>query len=76
MFEPFTDQLRALIIEDVINILNSDARINTNEVIVDEFEHGLVIQCQVTYIPFQVEDIFTLEFDRRTVEKFNNQIES
>lgn len=75
LFDPFTEQLREFIIEDSINILNSDPRIEVNEVLVDTFEHGIVIQATVTYKPLDVIDTFSLEFDRRTITEFGNTAE-
>ncbi len=75
LFEPFTDQLRDIIVEDTINILNLDSRITVDEVIADTFEHGIVIQATVTYHPFDVVETFSLEFDRRTITEFGNTAE-
>ncbi len=65
LFEPMTEQLKELIAKDVEEIVNSDPRIAVNDLTVDATDQGISIQIEVTYLPFNISDNMTLNFDRR-----------
>ena len=71
LFEPFTDSLREEIVEDTRRILDSDPRLEVENLIVDEFEHGIVIDATINYVPFAQTDRLAIEFDRRALEENN-----
>ena len=49
LFEPLTEDLRDAIIEDVTEIANYDPRIITESVLVDEYEHGILVELSIRY---------------------------
>jgi phage baseplate assembly protein W len=64
IFEPFTDSAKKMIIKDVETIINYDPRITVNSVLVDATEQGLRIEAEVTYLPFNVSERMTFNFDK------------
>ena len=66
LFEPLTEATRQLIIDDVTEQLNADQRLATNEIIVEEYEHGIAIQASLTYVPYNITEKLVFKFDRDT----------
>lgn len=66
IFEPLTPDTQALIIEDVQRIVNYDPRLNVNGVLIDEFEHGLQIQVDLTFLPDNRSDSLFLVFNNQS----------
>lgn len=64
LFEPMTPQLRNLIIDNVTNIVNSDPRIYVSQIIVDEYETGIQIECNIKYLLFNIQESMQLNFDK------------
>ena len=64
LFENFTEEVKNIIAKDVEDIINYDPRIQVNEVQVDATDQGIRIQADLTYIPFNVNEQMTFEFDK------------
>lgn len=64
LFEQFTEQVKDIIAKDVEDIINYDPRISVNSVAVDSTEQGIRVQADVTYIPFNVNERMTFDFDK------------
>lgn len=64
LFEQFTEEVKKLITEDVEQIINYDPRIVINGVIIDSTDMGIRIEANVTYIPFNINERMTFNFDR------------
>lgn len=64
IFEQFTEEVKNIIAKDVEDIVNYDPRIAINEVQIDSTDLGIRIQADVTYIPFNVNERMTFEFDK------------
>ena len=69
LFENFTEDVKQIIAKDVEAIINYDPRISVNSVIVDSTDLGIRIQADIVYIPFNVNERMTFDFD-----KANNMI--
>lgn len=65
IFDQFTEQVKNIIAKDVEDIINYDPRMSVNSVFVDSTPQGIRIQADVTYIPFNVNERMTFDFDRR-----------
>lgn len=65
LFENFTEDIKTTIAKDVEDIINYDPRIIVNEVQIDTTEQGIRIQADVTYIPFNVNEQMTFDFDKQ-----------
>ena len=64
LFENFTEEVKTLVAQDIEDILNYDPRITVNSVIVDSTDQGLRIEADVTYLPFNINERMSLNFDR------------
>jgi len=64
LFEPLTPTLRNLIIENVNDIINNDPRVSVSSVIIDEYESGIQIECNLIYLPYNIQESMQLNFDR------------
>ena len=63
LFEPLTDEIRNLIIEDVTSIINYDPRVRVMDITVSEYESGLQIECDLTYLPYNISESLRFRFD-------------
>ncbi len=66
LFEPLTEETKAILVEDIKRIVNYDPRINVNGVIIDQLENGLQIQVDILYLPTNMSDQLTLMFDNQS----------
>lgn len=64
IFEPLTDDVKRLIIQDVEEIINYDPRIVAENVVLSEYESGLIIECSLTYLPYYITESLQLRFDQ------------
>jgi len=64
LFEPFTEEVKKLITDDVEAIINYDPRIAINGVIIDSTDMGIRIQADITYLPFNINERMAFDFDR------------
>lgn len=65
LFEPLTENLKEAIANNVTTIINSDPRINANRVIVDQYESGIQIECELQYLPYNISEQMKLQFDQK-----------
>lgn len=64
LFEPFTEDVKNLIVEDVEQIINFDPRIAINSVSIDSTDMGIRIEADITYLPFNVNEKMAFNFDK------------
>lgn len=64
IFEQFTEEVKSIIAKDVEDIINYDPRIAVNEVQIDSTDMGIRIQADITYIPFNINERMTFDFDK------------
>lgn len=65
LFEPFTEEVKKLITEDVQQIINYDPRIKINNIIIDSTDQGIRIEADIVYIPFNINEKMTFDFDKK-----------
>lgn len=65
LFEQFTEQVKQIIAKDVEDIINYDPRIAVNEILIDSTDQGIRIQADITYIPFNINERMTFDFDKK-----------
>lgn len=63
LFEPMTDAIKDQIGEDIRTIINYDPRINADRISIVEFEHGLQIELELSYIESNETDTLRLLFN-------------
>jgi phage baseplate assembly protein W len=64
LFENFTEDVKTMIAKDVEGIVNYDPRIAVNAVTVDSTDQGIRIEADITYLPFNVNERMTFDFDK------------
>lgn len=64
IFEPMTIAIKEEIVEDVRTILRNEPRIITEDVKIDEYETGLLIELTVRYRTNDLTSIIKLQFDK------------
>ena len=67
IFEPFTEQLKDAIVEDITANLNADPRIATEEILVTEADKGIAIQATITYVPLNITEKLKFNFDENSL---------
>lgn len=70
IFEPFTEQLKTAIVDDVTRIARYDPRLRVDQILVDQFEHGILIELRLEYVNSNELETLKLIFDRRVVERY------
>lgn len=68
LFEPFTEELKKTIADDIERIINYDPRIAVNSVAIDSTDQGIRVEAELVYLPFNISERLTFDFDRRTQE--------
>jgi phage baseplate assembly protein W len=63
LFEPLTEDMKQAIIQNVTEIVNYDPRVQVNSVTVDTYESGIQIECDLTYLPYNISENMRLKFD-------------
>jgi phage baseplate assembly protein W len=63
LYEPMTADVEATIIEDVKRIVNYDPRLRVDGVLINEFDHGLQVQIDLTFLPGNYADQLVLDFN-------------
>lgn len=63
IFEPMTPSMEEAIAENVKQIVNSDPRIVVNKIVIDSYESGILIDCDLTYLPYNISEKMRLTFD-------------
>ena len=61
-----TEETKTIISKDVEAIVNYDPRVNVTSVSVDSTEFGMRIEAEVVYLPFNVNERMTFDFDRNS----------
>jgi phage baseplate assembly protein W len=64
LFDQFTPEVKDLITKDVEQIINYDPRIAVNSITIDSTDQGIRIAADIIYLPFNVNERMTFEFDR------------
>lgn len=63
LYEPMTADVEATIVEDVKRIVNYDPRLRVDGVLINEFEYGLQIQIDLTFLPGNYSEQLLLDFN-------------
>ena len=64
LFEPFTPDVKEIIAKDVEAIINYDPRFAITEINIDSTDQGMRIQADLVYVPFNITERMTLNFDK------------
>jgi phage baseplate assembly protein W len=64
IYEPFTDDVKQLISEDITRILNSDPRATPTQILITEAEYGMIVEATLYYTLQDVSQQMILTFDK------------
>jgi len=64
LFEPFTEQLKSQIIDDVTRIVSYDPRLKVDSVLVDQYDNGLILELRLLYSNTNELENLRLTFDK------------
>jgi phage baseplate assembly protein W len=64
LFDPLTEDLKEAIATNVTNIMNYDPRVQVNSLVVSEYESGIQIECDLTYLPYNISESLRFRFDQ------------
>ena len=64
LFDPLTEQLKEAIVENVTQIVNYDPRVQVTNVSIDQYESGLQIEIDLSYLPYNISENLRLQFDQ------------
>jgi phage baseplate assembly protein W len=64
LFDPLTEDVKNLIIENVKTVINSDPRVKTDQVTVSVYETGIQVECELTYLPYNISEALRFKFDQ------------
>ena len=67
LFEPFTEDLRDAILENVTENLNADPRIATEDIVVTEADKGIAIQATIRFVPLDITEKLQFSFDENSL---------
>ena len=63
IFEPLTEDIKEIIVKNVETIINYDPRIVAQSVTVTAYETGIQIECDLVYLPYNIQESLRLRFD-------------
>lgn len=64
LFEPFTEEIKTAIVDDINNVVKYDPRINVDSVEVTQYDHGIQVTLSLTYIPSDQTGLMKMRFDQ------------
>ena len=65
LYDPFTEEVRSAIEEDIKKIIASDPRVNITSVVITEADFGLVLEITLTFVATSQVDVMRLNFDKQ-----------
>lgn len=68
LFEPFTNNTKEQVEADVRRVIASEPRVQLVELNASAFAHGIRIDVELKYTPWDVVQTFSVNFDRRSQE--------
>lgn len=66
LYEPFTEDLKSVIVQDVQTIAAYDPRVSFDNIIITEYDQGILIELQLRYVLTNQTDLMLLRFNGET----------
>lgn len=73
LFEPLTEEIRQIIVDDVRTVVAYDPRVNVSNVFVTQFDHGIQLVVELSYVPNNQLETLILNFDSRSKSLTRNE---
>jgi phage baseplate assembly protein W len=64
LFEPFTEEIKNTIVKDIETVVSYDPRISVENITVTQYEYGLQVDLDLTYIPTNQTQLLNFTFDK------------
>ena len=64
LFEPLTDDIQRIIVDDLNKIVATDPRLAVDNVVVTQFEHGIQVELEVRYLQTDETSNMVVQFDQ------------
>ena len=64
LFEPLTDQVKSLILQNVNEIINYDPRVQAGNVTITQYENGIQLEFTLTYVTYNLSQVLQVQFDQ------------
>jgi len=64
LFEPLTDGLKNLILQNVQQIVLNEPRVRADQILVTPYESGIQIELKLTYITYNLQQSLQIKFDQ------------
>jgi phage baseplate assembly protein W len=68
IMDPLTEETKALIVQEVDDVIKNDPRVRSEGITIDEYEGGLRIEMAVRYVISNEVENLMVKFDRPTAE--------
>ena len=65
LFEPLTEQLKQVIVNDVTDIVNNDPRTKVIKTIVTQKDQAIQIELTLLYLPYNIQESMQFTFDQK-----------
>lgn len=65
LYEPLTEQVKELIVNDVTDIVNSDPRTKVLKTIVSQKDQAIQIEVSLIYLPYNIQEVMKFNFDSK-----------
>ena len=65
LHEPFTEDLKSVITQDVQAIASYDPRVSFDNIIITEYDQGIQIELQLRYLKTNQTNLLNLQFDNQ-----------
>ena len=66
LFEPFTEEIKQAILNDVTKVAKYDPRLSISNIVVTQYEYGIQIELSLTYIPTNQTEQMFVAFNQKT----------
>ena len=66
LHEPFTEDLKSVITQDIKAIAGYDPRVSFDNIIITEYDQGIQIELQLRYIPTNQTKVMLMNFNGTT----------
>jgi len=64
LFDPLDETTKTAVLANVTEIINYDPRVQASNIIVSQYETGLQIECELTYLPYNISEALQFRFDQ------------
>jgi phage baseplate assembly protein W len=66
LFEPLTEDLKQAILDDITANVGADPRLSADNIVVSQSDHGISVQVDLTYVPYNITEKLALGFDENS----------